>query len=230
MGFKILLFAFWLLLTLNSNINASGATAMIKLSHPSIPKEKGISEILNTRYSCRNFSNKSLNLNQISALLWAAVGKRSDAVTTATRTIPSAGATYPLELYIVIGKGAISDLGEGLYHYLIEKHALEPIFNNRDIRVELSRACLGQDFIKDAPTSLIITAKFSRTMNRYGQRGIRYVYMEAGSACQNIYLMATNLGLGTVEVGAFDDDRIRGLLFLDKDTEPISIMPVGYAR
>lgn len=201
---------------------------VIKLSYPSISKEKGISQVLNSRYSCRDFSNKPLNLDQISIILWAAGGKIDDAITGATRTIPSAGAIYPLEIYIVIGKDTINGLKEGIYHYLIENHSLELVLN-KDIRKELSLGCGGQDFIKQAPVSLIIAAKFKPMMNRYGQRGIRYVYMEAGHASQNIYLMATNLGLGTVEVGAFDDDKIKDLLLLDKDTEPISVMPVGYA-
>lgn len=202
---------------------------LIKLSLPSLAKEKGISEILKTRYSCRDFSHKPLNLDQISNLLWAASGKTGDALTGATRTVPSAGATYPLEIYIIIGKNSVNGLDEGLYHYLIEKHSLEVVLNS-DVREKLSSACLGQSFIKDAPISLIVAAKFKRTEGHYGQRGIRYVYMEVGHACQNIYLMATNLGLGTVEVGAFDDDNVRGLLLMDKDTQPISIMPLGYAR
>lgn len=228
-GVKILVLSCLLLLTLNTKIKAFNKTMTIKLPYPYISKEMGISKILKARFSCRDFSEKPLNLDQISTLLWAAAGKNSDTVTGATRTIPSAGAIYPLEIYIITGKNSVNDLEEGLYHYSIEKHSLEAVLN-KDIRKEISAGCLGQVFIKEAPVSLIIAAKSERTMSRYGQRGIRYVYMEAGHACQNIYLMATNLGLGTVEVGAFDDDKIKGLLLLDKDTEPISIMPVGYAH
>ena len=201
----------------------------IKLPLPLINKEKGLSDILKIRYSCRDFSDKPLNLGQVSALLWAAAGKSSDAITGATRTIPSAGARYPLEVYLVSGKDSVTGLKAGLYHYSIEKESLEEIID-KDLREELSAASSGQNFIKEAAVSLIIAAKFPRTMSRYGDRGIRYVHMEAGHTCQNIYLMSINLGLGTVEVGAFSDTALQKLLLMDKDTEILGLMPVGYAR
>jgi SagB-type dehydrogenase family enzyme len=226
---KIFFLSFFIILTLNKNADTSNK-AMIALPSATISTERGLPQILRQRYSCRTFSHQPLNLEQVAAFLWAAAGKIEDSVTGASRTTPSAGATFPLEIYIVVGKGGVVNLEEGLYHYLIEKHALEPISLGQDISLKLSAACLGQTFINDAPISLIIAAKFSRTSARYGQRGIRYVYMEAGSACQNIYLMATQLGLATVQVGAFDDNNLDKLLLLDKDTQTLSIMPVGYAR
>lgn len=199
---------------------------VIKLN-PSHLKEN-FKVLLEKRYSCRSFQDKALNLDDLATLVWATAGKKYDSLTAASRTIPSAGATYPLELYIVVGKNCVDKLKEGVYHYLIEEHALEFMLE-ADKRAELAKACLGQDFIREAPISLVIVANFKRTTGRYGERGERYVYMEAGHACQNAYLAVTNLGLSTVEVGAFIDAQVKQVLSLDKDYTPLSVMPIGYA-
>lgn len=216
------------LLVKKGGVYANNKDMKIRLNPPHF-KEINLKILLEKRSSCRNFQNKTLNLDDVATLLWAACGKKQEAITQATRTIPSAGATYPLELYVVVGTNSLDKLKEGLYHYIIEEHSLEPIAQG-DKRPELAVACLGQDFIKEAPISLIIAANFKRTTNRYGTRGERYVYMEMGHACQNTYLAVTNLGLGTVEVGAFIDESVRQTLKLDKDCVPLSVMPIGYPK
>jgi SagB-type dehydrogenase family enzyme len=200
----------------------------IKLN-PAHFKEEGLQSLLEKRYSCRDFQNKALKLDDIATILWAACGRRQDAVTGATRTIPSAGATNPLELYLVVGKGAVSNLGEGIYHYLIDEHSLQ-LCASLDKRSELAKACFNQDFIKEAPVSIVIAADSNRTASRYAERAVRYVHTEAGHACQNVYLAVACLGLGTVEVGAFDDQQVAQVAGLDKNYSPLIVMPVGYAR
>jgi SagB-type dehydrogenase family enzyme len=185
--------------------------------------------LLENRRSVRDFQDKFISLSRVSAILWAACGKKLDAVTRATRTIPSAGATYPLELYLVTGDKAVKELKAGLYHYIIDEHALELIFEG-DVRAELSKACLSQDFVRQAPISLIIAADFRRTTGRYGKKGENYVYMEVGHACQNANLAVTDLNLGTVEVGAFSDFQVSQVLQLDKNHKPLIVMPIGYAK
>jgi SagB-type dehydrogenase family enzyme len=213
-------------LNIQTSIYANDEDMKIKLNTPRF-KAESFQISLGKRSSCRNFQDKILILDDITSILWAACGKKHDAVTAATRIIPSAGATYPLELYVVVGKASADRLKEGVYHYDIEEHTLG-LVATQDRRVELSRACLGQDFIRKAPASIVITAKFHRTTNRYETRGQRYVYIEAGHACQNIYLAAANLGLGTVEVGAFVDGSVSRVLELDKDCLPLCVMPIGY--
>jgi len=215
-----------ILTALQTNIYAANKDMKIKLNAPRL-KEENLAGLLEKRYSCRDFQKKALSLDEISAVLWATCGKKYDALTQATRTTPSAGATYPLELYLVVGENTADKLKAGVYHYLIEEHALENV-KEGDRREELSRACLGQNFILKAPASLVIAAKFQRTTNHYGTRGERYVYLEAGHASQNTYLAVTNLGLATCEVGAFSDDSVKRLLGLDDDCAPLSIMPIGY--
>jgi len=195
--------------------------------NPPVFKEKDFPTLLEKRYSCRKFKDRALKLDDLGSILWAACGKKYDALTSASRTIPSAGATYPLELYLVVGQNCVDKLNAGIYHYLIDRHALE-LMKDGDVREGLASACLGQGFIQQAPATLVITAKFMRTTARYGARGEHYVYVEAGHASQNAYLAVYSLGLATVEVGAFSDSQVSQALSLEGDFIPLIIMPVGY--
>ncbi|UCE99873.1 MAG: SagB/ThcOx family dehydrogenase, partial [Planctomycetota bacterium] len=166
----------------------------------------------------RQFSPQSLTLEQIGQLVWSAQGQDAG---SRFRTVPSAGATYPLELFVVTG--------DGFFQYLPAKHALEKL-TDEDLRAPLASAAWGQEFVEAAPLTLVFTAKFSKTTNRYGQRGVRYVYMEAGHAAQNVHLQAEALGLGSVAVGAFDDASVSNVLSLPDHLEPIYMVVVGYCR
>jgi SagB-type dehydrogenase family enzyme len=184
------------------------------------PKEKGstsIEETLNKRRSVRDYKTGSLSLEQVSQLLWAASGRN-----LYRRTAPSAGATYPLEIYLVAGK--VEGLEPGIYHYSFSRHSLE-MTKEQDLRSRLSRAALGQEMIEEAPVNIIIAADYGRTTNHYGQRGIRYVHMEVGHVGQNISLQAIALRLGTVMVGAFEDEEVKEVLGIKE--EPLYIIPVG---
>ncbi len=191
-------------------------------------KEDNLISLLNKRHSCRIFSSKKLTLKEVSLLLWSSNGLRVDAKSRATRVIPSAGATYPLEIFLVVGEDSVGNLKEGVYYYDYRGHSLK-ILKAGDIRGKLSEVCLGQEFISRAAVSIVICARYSRTTSFYGKRGIRYVWMEAGHACQNIYLICASLGLGTVEVGAYNDEGVKRVLDLPGDLEVLSIMPVGHS-
>jgi SagB-type dehydrogenase family enzyme len=184
------------------------------------PKEKGsisIEETLHQRRSVRDYKRGPLRLDQVSQLLWAASGRN-----LYRRTAPSAGATYPLEIYLVAGE--VEGLEPGIYHYSPSRNSLE-IVNEEDVRNGLFRAALEQEMIEEAPVSIIIAADYSRTTGRYGQRGIRYVHMEVGHAGQNISLQAIALGLGTVMIGAFEDQKVKEVLGINED--PLYIIPIG---
>lgn len=183
-------------------------------------KEKGltsIEETLNQRRSVRDYKKGPLDLAQISQLLWAASGKN-----LYRRTAPSAGATYPLEIYLVVGE--VEKLGPGIFHYSLSRHSLESI-KEQDIQNRLSAAALGQRMIEKAPINIIIAADYGRTTGRYGQRGLRYVHMEVGHVGQNVALQANALSLGTVMIGAFDDKQVKEILGINE--EPLYIIPVG---
>jgi SagB-type dehydrogenase family enzyme len=192
---------------------------IINLPKPSQDGSVSLEKSVAARRSCRDFSPQSLTLEQIGQLTWAAQGQDAR---SSYRTVPSAGATYPLELFVVTGD-------QGLLHYLPEKHALEKL-TDQDLRAGLASAAWGQGFIEAASLTLVFAAQFSRTTNHYGQRGIRYVYMEAGHAAQNVHLQAEALGLASVAVGAFDDDSVSKVLSLPNYLEPIYMVVVGHSR
>ncbi len=192
-------------------------TKEIKLPKAKEKRLTSIEETLNKRRSVRDYKRGPLSLEQISQLLWATSGRN-----LYRRTAPSAGATYPLETYLVVG--GVEGLEPGVYRYSSSGHSLE-IVKEQDVRKRLSTAALGQKMVEEAPVSIIIAAEYGRTVGHYGQRGIRYVHMEVGHAGQNVSLQAVALGLGTVMVGAFEDKEVREVLGIRE--EPLYIIPVG---
>lgn len=197
----------------------------IELSAPEQSGATSLEEAIASRRSQRSFSNEPLSVQQISQILWAAQGITGEG--SRYRAAPSAGALYPLEVYLVVKSGGASGYEAGVYHYLPPEHSVERI-EQKDLARDLAAAALGQSFIADAPISLVITAEYSRVTNKYGERGRRYVHMEAGHAAQNVYLQVETLGLGTVVVGAFDGERIIELLQIPPEHEPLYVMPAGY--
>ena len=191
---------------------------IITLPEPNKDGSMLLEQAIAARRSRRDFLPQSLTLEQISRLTWVAQGQDAH---SNYRTAPSAGATYPLELFVVTG--------DGFFRYLPAKHSLEKLIE-QDLRAELTSAAWGQGFIEAAPLTLAFAAQFSRTTKRYGQRGIRYVYAEAGHAAQNVHLQAEALGLGSVAVGAFDDASVSKVLSLPDYLEPIYMVVVGYCR
>lgn len=179
-------------------------------------------EALARRRSRRRYSPTPLTLAQLSQLLWSAQGLTRGRF----RTAPSAGATYPLELFILVGEGGVEGLEAGTYHYQVQEHALT-LKQRGDRRRELCQASGNQGFLRQAPVSLVVCALYQRTCGWYGQRGERYVHIEVGHVGQNVHLQAEALGLGTVMVGAFDDDEVSQLLGLEAELKPLYIMPVG---
>jgi SagB-type dehydrogenase family enzyme len=194
----------------------------IKLPQPRLDSEASVEEVIYRRRSIREYAQEALSLEDVSQLLWAAQG-----ITESPgfrRTAPSAGGTYPLEVYLVAGK--VAGLGEGVYHYNPEKHSITRI-KSGDFREELQEGGLNQEWIGRAAVNLVFTAVYERTTQVYGERGVRYVHLEAGHAAQNVYLQAVSLDLGTVTVGAFDDKKVLEVLNATEDEVPLYIMPVG---
>ena len=198
---------------------------VIKLPAPQTKGNMSLEETIARRRSVRNFRNQSLSLSQLSQILWAAQGITEPG--QGLRAVPSAGATYPLELYISIGKSGVDGLEAGLYHYEVPVHSLRQI-KKEDLSAALTAAALGQRPISQAPVTLIVVAVYERIVRHYGQRAERYIAMEAGHIGQNVHLEAVALGLATVMIGAFDDNRVASVLELGKSVEPLYIMPLGW--
>jgi len=194
----------------------------IKLPEPIFESNISIEETLLLRRSIREYKDVPLTLSEVSQLLWAAQGITAPA--GGGRTAPSAGATYPLEVYAVIGN--VEGVADGVYKYKPDEHELVKI-KGGDIRDELSRAALGQTWVREGAVSIVFSAVYERTTGRYGDIGIRYVHMEVGHAGQNVHLQAVSLNLGTVVVGSFRDDEVKRILNMPDKEDPLYIMPVG---
>ena len=201
--------------------------AFVELPSPETIGAMSVEEAIWRRRSIRSFSDEPLSLQDISQLVWAAQGITDPA--GKLRAAPSAGATYPLEIYVLVSDYGVEELAEGLYRYNYSKHRLEYILKD-DLRSRLAEAAVGQSCVREAPINIVIAAIYERTMGRYGERGTRYVHMEAGHVGQNLYLQATALGLGMVTVGAFYDDKVQELLQLPTDQKPLYIVPIGHPR
>jgi len=193
----------------------------IKLPEPSYTSNVSVEEALSKRRSIRAYSGESLTVEEVSQLLWAAQGITSPG---GGRTAPSAGALYPLELYLVVGD--VEGIDKGVYRYRPEEHDLEKV-KDGDIRAELAEAALGQEYVKDAAIDIVFAAVYARTTWKYGERGIRYVHIEAGHAAQNVYLQAVSLDLVTVVIGAFIDSEVKEIMNMQEQETPLYIMPVG---
>lgn len=198
---------------------------LITLPAPKTTGKTSVEEALFSRRSVRTYTKEPITQDDLSRLLWAAQGVTSGAEgVDELRTAPSAGALYPLEVYVVAGN--VEGVPDGVYHYLPREHALQKVCDG-DLRGNLSECALHQSQITDAAIDIVFTAAFERTTAKYGDRGVRYVYMEAGHAAQNVYLQAEALDLGVCAIGAFHDANVAELLALPEGEVPIYILSIG---
>lgn len=205
---------------LGSTINEETKN-VITLPKPKLSSSTSVEEAINSRRSIRSYKDVPLKLEEISQILWAAQGITDP---QGLRSAPSAGALYPIEIYLIAGN--IKDLASGIYKYSPHQHSLI-LIEKGDKGRELCKAALHQSCIESAPALVIISAIYERTTVKYGDRGIRYVHLEAGHISQNIYLQAVSLDIGTVAVGAFQDEKVKNVLRLSENEQPLYIMPVG---
>jgi len=208
--------------TIKGGVMAEQIEGHVVLPAPAVTTKPSIERLLQQRRSIRAYqAGMAISLSELGQLLWAAQGITHP---QGLRTAPSAGALYPLELFIAVGH--VDGVPAGLYRYHPHRHQLSKT-DEHDLRRPLARAALSQTWIQDAAAVVIITAVYDRTKSKYGERGIRYVHMEVGHAAQNIFLQSEALGLGTAVVGAFHDGQIADLLQLASNMSPLLIMPVG---
>jgi len=199
----------------------------ISLPKPSLKGVLSVEEAIKARRCIRNFQSKSLNMKQLSQILWAAQGITQES--GFKRAAPSAGALYPLELFVSVGKESVKGLETGVYQYVPASHSMKVSLKN-DVRKHIMNAALEQKFIPEAPLVIVITADYNRTAIKYGQRTSRYVHIEVGHVCENIMLQAVSLNLSSAIVGAFHDDKLSSSLQLPPELKPLIIIPVGYKK
>lgn len=196
-------------------------TGIVRLPPPRFDGPLALEEALLARRSVRTFSRDPLTVDELTQLLWAAQGITH---VQGYRTAPSAGALYPLEVYVAVGR--MVGLSTGLYRYRGREHALD-VIDDRDLRPELSAAALQQRPVERAPVVFLFAAAYGRMTAKYGERGVRYVDMEAGHAAQNLCLQAVALDLKSVVIGAFQDLPVKRIAKLPAPEEPLYLVPVG---
>jgi SagB-type dehydrogenase family enzyme len=192
---------------------------VVALPKPALEGDMSLEAAIAQRKSQREFESGSLTPAELGQLLWAAQGS----LRGGRRTVPSAGALYPIEVFAVIG--SVEGTAPGVYHYRSSRHDLV-LVEAGDRRGELATAAF-QDWVADAPVTLVIAAVLDRTAVKYGSRAQRYVHMEVGCVAENVYLQATALELGTTLVGAFTDRSVKRVLSLPREHAPLGLMPVG---
>jgi SagB-type dehydrogenase family enzyme len=202
---------------INPKPSTSGTGDVTSLPPPAQAGETSLEELLARRRSVREFNDQPLTAAELGQLLWAAQGITDG---RGLRTAPSAGALYPLDVYLATV--------DGVFQYDPQTHRLL-VSSHDDARLKLYQAALQQEPIRKAPAVFILTAIYERTAQKYGtQRSPRYVHLEAGHATQNLLLQAVALNLGAVPIGAFDDQEIRQALGLSSDDTPLYLIPVGH--
>lgn len=193
----------------------------ITLPEPMHDSDVSLEQALLARRSIRTYSEGPLTLKELGQLLWAAQGITDP---SGKRTAPSSGALYPLEVYVVVGN--VEGVSPAVYKYKPASHTLVKVLDG-DRRESLSKAAGGQKSVSQGALDIVITAVYERVTRQYGERGIRYVQLEAGHAAQNVCLQVAALKLGTVTVGSFDDGDVKKVLGAADDEEPLYIIPVG---
>jgi len=200
----------------------------IKLPKPGFSGKMSIEAGMLKKKSVRHYASEPLTLEQISQLLWAANGVLPvDAISGATsKTLPSAGGIYPLEIFLLTGNETVKGLPAGVFMYNSSSNSLVPI-SQGDGRMGLAQAALSQLWLASAPAVIVIAATFGKTTAKYGNRGIQYVFMESGASNQNLYLQAEALGLRVGTVGAFDEGPVSVAMKIPAGITPLLIVPVG---
>lgn len=181
--------------------------------------------VLTNRISARKFSDYSLNLNKLLTLLHYSAGTRKEKTKNIKRYYPSAGARYPLEVYFLNLKGG--GLRRGAFHYHVRTGQLEYLWTSENFQTDVLNN-FNQDWIRQSSGLIVISAVFWRNEMKYGSRGYRHIWMEAGALTQNIYLLSAALNVACCSIGGFIDDGINSLLDLDGvDESVLSVIAVG---
>lgn len=191
---------------------------IISLPEPRLGSDVSIEESMYNRRSIRDFTDENLSLEELSQLLFASQG-----ITDGThRTVPSAGALYPIEIYVLVDN--VQNISPGFYHYVPDTHSLQYV-SSSSIKAEIPAKAYYQLWMEDSAADIVIAADYSRTEQKYGRMAEKYVHMEVGHAAQNIYLQAYALGLGTTMVAGFENAKMKKLMGIEY--MPLAIMPVG---
>lgn len=201
--------------------------ASVELPEPTVDGSTSIERAIATRQSRRSFARTPIEIEDVSQILWAAQGCTHERDGVEMRAAPSAGATYPLTVFLEVAPGGSEQLTPGLYRYESERHGLEATLETA-IHEEFAAASLGQTVVDAAPVTVVLTADYGRTRRQYPTHGERYVHMEAGHVAENVHLVCESRGLNTCPVGAFSQRDLADALSLPERLVPLYLLPVGH--
>ncbi len=198
---------------------------MKKIKLPKVAKRGDLTfeEVSSLRRTRREFGEKAIPLRNLSQLLWAAQGITDPG--KVKRTTPSAGATYPFQVFASVKD--CEELSDGFYRYIPQTHHLE-LLREGNLTERIKEACFNQSFLESVKVNLFLVAEYEKTTDAYGDRGVMYVHIEAGHIAQNVLLQSESLGLGAVPVGAFDNEKIKE--FLNLENETVYILSIGQIK
>jgi SagB-type dehydrogenase family enzyme len=182
-----------------------------------------LDQALRQRKSVRDFQAKAISQGRLSYLLWASTGIQRIEHGYEFRTVPSAGALYPIETYVVVNN--VRKLQAGVYHYSVRNHQLEEI-KLGEFQQAISGAALGQEMCASGAAVFVWSAVFERCKWKYGQRAYRYMYLDAGHIAENLALAAVSINLGSCEIGALYDDHVNAIVGIDGTEESVLCMAV----
>jgi SagB-type dehydrogenase family enzyme len=214
----------------------SSEAEIIQLPVPQLDSRISVEKAISLRRSIRDYADVPLSISEISQILWATQGFTQERKEPprmwnpkyewqgGLRTAPSAGALYPMEIYLLAGN--VGGLAKGVYKFIPKNHSLRRI-TSLDKRTDLCNAALKQAPIEKAAAVIVLAGVYERTSFKYGERAERYVHIEVGSIAENVYLQGMTLGIGTVIIGAFKDEEVKNTLLLPEDEHPLAIMPLG---
>lgn len=187
-------------------------------------------ELITDRQTYRNYTAEPLTLDELAFLLWSTQGIKAFAGTYATRrTVPSAGARHAFETYLLVHN--IEGLEPGMYRYIATRHNLLRLDLGDQLTTRITRACMNQEQVVRSAVTFIWVAVVARMAWRYGERGYRYLHLDAGHVCQNLYLAAEALQCGACAIAAFDDEALNTILEVDGESAfAIYVATVGRRR
>jgi SagB-type dehydrogenase family enzyme len=176
-------------------------------------QELDLSEAIELRESIRDYTEESLSLTELSYLLWCTAGVKWALPGSAFRTVPSAGCCHAIDTYLAVSR--VNGLKPGLYRYIALEHSLEHLPSSDDPGNDLSGICFDQPCVREAAVLFIWAAKTYRMTWRYGERGYRNIFLDAGHICQNLYLAVQPVGCGCCAIGAYQDEELNEMFSLD---------------
>jgi len=197
---------------------AENGAPVVSLARPEMWPEADLWKALRARRSHRAFAGAAMSQQTLMLLLWAAQGITQPGHWP-LRTAPSAGALYPVETYVCAAR--VAGLEAGVYHWELPEERLALVAARADVASAAQAGCLDQGMVGQAPVTFVWSAVWGRGAQKYGDRALRYVYLDAGHVAENLHLAATALGLGACMIGAFLDDEMNALVGVDGEAESV---------